>query len=485
MNELPPGAFNQSSFAERQNMQANARSTASHRPLSAPSERPSAEASGPGPVIVLQIGSLIRRWKLILACMLVAAALGVGYALLKPDHYVASALVLVGGGFVHPDAIAARGDVDTLRITLDQLTARKARLEAEIAGEEEVTFPPELLRQENDPTISAMLNGERLILAARNRSLAERLERLEQERTLSQQRAAAVEEQVRLAGVQVDAINQEIEAIDILVKQKLAAAPRLLDLQRTGAVIASRKVELESELLRVRQSIAETQQLMTEVLNDRQSEVLAEHQKVLSTLAEQASKRAGAAAVAGNYGQAQRFDSGMLANEIDVIESDSMASDVVQRLELHRNGSFLEAAKLPGDASDDDRIAAAIEILQKNLNVRRVEPGSKLEVSYRSRHSEEAALVANTVASRYVEQGGISTLPRAPASAEQYGERLENRGDRIIRTARQPETPAGPSAPTIAAAAALVGLIFGIGLVILIEAFAYVRTSSAGVAARF
>jgi hypothetical protein len=426
----------------------------------------------------IQLGCFIRHWRLIILCALAVALLAAGYAFLRSPYYIATAVILVGNRSDQSDVITARGDVETFRIKLLQLAAQSARLNAELTGDEQITFPPDLLKLESDSTVGAMLSSERLLFSARRQSLEESLERMRQERVLAEQRVEALERQIAPAAVQLEAINQDTRNVQSLVEQKLATTSRLLDLARTGAVIASRKFELESELLKVRQGVEQTEQRIAEVVNQRRTEALHEQQGVLNDTREYRAKLSTSANVASRQSLNQRIDAGMLANEIDVITSDAVSMAVVRDLSLHLNDSFVENFRSRSDPLAEDGIGAATEILQTNLLARAVAPGSKIEISYRSADPYQAALIANTIAKTYL---GGHAGPE-PRSKEGGGEPREigNGRDRLVRAAKPPSEAAGLALLTVLCFGTLLGSMLGIGIVLFIEARTLLRRTGSG-----
>ena len=224
-----------------------------------------------------------------------------------------------------------------------------------------------MLQRQQDPAIGSILEGERLTLDAHRRALEDSLKTLRDQRRLLEERAASLEEQVRLAKVQSGSIDQEMEGVRILVEKQLAPTSRLLDLSRTEAIIAGNRLALESDLLRTRQGVAQTDQLIANAINDRRSQALQDHQEVLSSVREFVTKRETAANVAARQTSATRFDAGAMANEVDVVLSDAVVTSVVKSLNLEDDASFLERADLADSASEEEKIQAASEKSPRNL----------------------------------------------------------------------------------------------------------------------
>jgi hypothetical protein len=132
----------------------------------------------------VHIEILAKHWLFVAGWMLFMAVSVGATSRFWFNTYVATAVVLVGGGSDQTDLITASGNLETYSIKLDQLAAQGARLDAQITGMNEISFPPTLLDRQKEPGVEAMLNGERLTLAASRRSLHEKLEGVRQQRKL-------------------------------------------------------------------------------------------------------------------------------------------------------------------------------------------------------------------------------------------------------------------------------------------------------------
>ena len=92
-----------------------------------------------------------------------------------------------------------------------------------------------------------------------------------------------------------------------------------------------------------------------------------------------------------------------------------------------------------------------------------VEPGSKLEITYRSEDPDQAMKIANQVARIYTGEGKSE-------SANELGSAVRlGKGDHIIRVAALPKEPSGPGRVQIIAAGLFFGLLLGLGAAVLTD----------------
>ena len=429
------------------------------------------------PESLFDLGIYLRRHRLIAGCVFAALVLGVIVGTVRPHSYTAKVSLLVGNRLGQSGPIAAEGERRALGIKAQQLLARRARLQAEIAGANGVTAPPELPGTTDDPFSGAILEGERQLFAARRRALEESTDKFRQEKALADQRVATLRQQVQLVGIQQKSIDREVEDLKSLVDRKLVPAPRLGDMQRTAATIASHRVEIESEIVRTEQSKNQADQRMIEFRNQRRSEVLAELQVAEAELREATTRRETLRAVAANAVPEQKFDAGMLANQAEIITSDALLGRVVQKLRLDADPSF---TRIEADRPATERLSAAIAALQANVAALRVGPGSRLDVSVKARDPARAASIANAVADVYVDGQSDPGLRSSDQKLLGGGSDAQQPGATILRVAEAPARYDGPGLFGITAAAGVLGLVAGLCLAAALELFGGVRQRVAG-----
>ena len=153
------------------------------------------------------------------------------------------------------DDTVSRADATFSSLSVRQLLARRARLEAEQAGAGSIAFPPDLHR--NDPeTQRAMLDEERLFRIRRSEQaglaaqLRARVAQYEQQIHGYQSQIGAVQAQRRL-------IEPERKGVRDLWKQDLVTIGRLNELERTA-------VDLQGSVGALQASIAQAQARITE-----------------------------------------------------------------------------------------------------------------------------------------------------------------------------------------------------------------------------
>lgn len=180
------------------------------------------------------------------------------------------------------DPVDASSDLNRLLQRLVSLDIREQRLQAEISGGD-FTVPADLAAR------SAMVaSTEHSLFAARRAELAGELAVLEQRMQQKQQDLSAAESMVGTAERTAGFLEEEIAVVAPLVRENIAPATRLLELQR-------QLEQSRGEIARARVSIARArsgiQELETERDNSRASYTLRAMDELNSVVAEQSELR--------------------------------------------------------------------------------------------------------------------------------------------------------------------------------------------------
>jgi HlyD family secretion protein len=193
--------------------------------------------------------------------------------------------VRAGQVLVRLDDIRAGADLETLRTQGWSFMAQDARLTAELSGADTIAFPPELLAA-NEPRAQDAMMGQRAVFEARRASLLAQVS--VQEARIGQQEAitAGATGQLRAQRQQLELIRREEEITRNLVQQGLQRLPTLLALQRTAAALEGQGEDLQGQLDRAAQVIAEARGSIAAITGQRRQEVAAEQREARTRLAE-------------------------------------------------------------------------------------------------------------------------------------------------------------------------------------------------------
>jgi HlyD family secretion protein len=181
--------------------------------------------------------------------------------------------VKAGQVLVQLDDTVPRANLAVVTKGLDELAARKARLEAERDGADSITFPPELLASTGDPTAANAITNERKLFQLR------RSARLGQKAQL-QQRIVQLKEEIKGQTAQqeakskeIDLIHKELAGVRELWKKNLIDIARLTALERDAARVEGERAQLIASVAQTKGKVTETELQIIQIDHDLASEV--------------------------------------------------------------------------------------------------------------------------------------------------------------------------------------------------------------------
>lgn len=209
----------------------------------------------------------------------------------SPGLNVIKALSLAGGEKTSEtaglrserDLISARGTFGVLRGQLERLIATRARLDAELAGQEQVALPQELASLEGS---SGIMSVEQAVLDANTSrsdgqelSLSEFSELLKRELATLQQKQSTVEGQ--LAGAKEDLVG-----VQSLASNGLAANTRVSSTEQLVADLETRLLDIGVAILRTQKDINDTDRSLLALGSNRTADLTTERQQVDAQIAD-------------------------------------------------------------------------------------------------------------------------------------------------------------------------------------------------------
>ena len=181
---------------------------------------------------------------------------------------------------VRLDDTVTRANLAIVTKGLDELYARKARLESERDGAPAVKFPAGLLARASDPDIAPIVDGERKLFELRSNArtgqkaqLRQRIEQLNEEvRGLKAQRISK-EKETKL-------IEREKDGVYDLWKQKLVPLTKLTELERAAVRLEGEAAQLVAQTAQAAGKISETELQIIQIDRDLSSEVAKETREI-------------------------------------------------------------------------------------------------------------------------------------------------------------------------------------------------------------
>ncbi len=181
--------------------------------------------------------------------------------------------VKAGDILVQLDDTITRANLAIVTKGLDELAARKARLEAERDGAEAVEFPPQLLARANEPSVSVAVANERKLFELRRSSRLGQKAQLRQRITQLQDEIRGLTAQQDAKAREITLIGKELEGVRELWKNNLVQITRLTALERDGARLEGERGQLVAAVAQAKGKISETELQVLQIDQDLSSEV--------------------------------------------------------------------------------------------------------------------------------------------------------------------------------------------------------------------
>jgi Mrp family chromosome partitioning ATPase/capsular polysaccharide biosynthesis protein len=419
--------------------------------------------------------SIVRHAGVIAVSVVLCLVLGALVAAYKPAKYTAAAQLLIENAGrvtdqmlqVQRDAIESQGDLDVLSLQIDRLLATRARLEAEQAGADVITTPPELSGRADEPQIERLLREEEGILQSNRKALEAKTLHFQQLVDLHDAEIASLEAQLESKGAEVDAATRELEQTRSMVERKLAPEPRLLPAERLAAEIVAEQKSLDVLLVRARGAASQARFDLANVEAENDARILAEQAKIQGELDDARARGETARTQLSQQNAAfsgAPLDTAFIQNQIEILRSDIVAKTAFERLGLSERivpetSGWLERIGFlqPSSAALSDT-QEALEAFRDSLGVSRVGLSSTILVSYTAPDAQHAADVVEQIIRVYVDKQALA----GDANSSVGSQVSSTPTARVITGPSVPIRANGPGPKSILLAAAFGGLLLGL-----------------------
>lgn len=168
------------------------------------------------------------------------------------------------------DETVTRANLAIITRNLNELTARKARLEAERDGAASIKFPPPLLEAADQAEVALIMAGERSLFELRRQSRQGQTEQLRQRIAQLREEMRGQTAQEEAKAKEIEFINRELEGARDLYKKNLMPITKMTQLEREatrlygerGQIVAARAqssgriAEIELQILQIGRDLA-------------------------------------------------------------------------------------------------------------------------------------------------------------------------------------------------------------------------------------
>jgi HlyD family secretion protein len=181
---------------------------------------------------------------------------------------------------VRLDDTVTRANLAIVTKGLDELYARKARLESERDGRDAVKFPAELLARAEEPEIASILDGERKLFDLRRNARIGQKEQLRQRVDQLKEEISGLKAQRVSKEKETQLINREKDGVYDLWKQKLVPLTKLTELERSAVRLEGEAGQLVAQTAQASGKISETELQIIQIDRDLSSEVAKETREI-------------------------------------------------------------------------------------------------------------------------------------------------------------------------------------------------------------
>ena len=193
--------------------------------------------------------------------------------IVKELHVREGERVLTGDLLIVLDETQARAEYDVLSQEYAVLRATEARLVAELNHSAELAMPEDLKARADEPYVKSIWKGQVSQFDTRRASLDGQRNVIREKINQLGSQIVGSEAQVKSFTDQINSVKAEAKSIASLVERGLIARPRILQLERTAFGLEGQIADANANIAKARQAIAEQQQQIAQLDNDRLTDV--------------------------------------------------------------------------------------------------------------------------------------------------------------------------------------------------------------------
>lgn len=184
--------------------------------------------------------------------------------------------VRAGDTLVRLDDTITRSNLAIVSKGLDELRARRARLESERDGLEKIQFVDLFNGRDSDPEIQHIMTGETKLFELRREARVGKKSQLLQKVDQIEQQIAGYQAQAEAKANEIRLVSRELEGVRELWQKNLVQLTRVTSLEREAARLEGERAQLISAVAEAKGKIIETKLAIIQVDQDLASDVAKE-----------------------------------------------------------------------------------------------------------------------------------------------------------------------------------------------------------------
>lgn len=219
--------------------------------------------------------------------------------IIKELHVREGERVLAGDLLIVLDETQAQAEYDVLTQQYGVLRATEVRLLTELDHGSELLMPNDLRARSDDSYLKSVWNGQVSQFESRRAALEGQRSVIREKINQLGSQIVGATAQVKSFTDQINSVRSEAKDIAPLVERGLIARPRILQLERTAYGLEGQIADTGANIAKTRQAIAEQEQQMAQLDNDRMTDITKDLRDTQAKLLEVIPKALNAKAVLG------------------------------------------------------------------------------------------------------------------------------------------------------------------------------------------
>ncbi|WP_439374507.1 HlyD family type I secretion periplasmic adaptor subunit [Bradyrhizobium sp. PMVTL-01] len=250
------------------------------------------------------------------------------------------------------DETQARAEYEVLTQQWAVLRATEVRLLTELDHGSELVMPSDLKARSEDPYLKSVWNGQVSQFESRRAALEGQRSVIREKINQLGSQIVGAQAQVKSFTDQINSVHSEAKDIAPLVERGLIARPRILQLQRTAYGLEGQIADSNASIAKARQAIAEQEQQMAQLDNDRMTDVTRDLRDTQAKILEVIPKAMNAKAVLGRMEIRAPYSGQVVGLNVFSVGGVIQRGDKILDIVPEQDGLTIEAQVAVEDISD-------------------------------------------------------------------------------------------------------------------------------------
>jgi len=250
------------------------------------------------------------------------------------------------------DETQARAEYEVLTQQWVVLRATEVRLLTELDHGSALVMPSDLKARSEDPYLKSVWNGQVSQFESRRAAIEGQRSVIREKINQLGSQIVGAQAQVKSFTDQINSVHSEAKDIAPLVERGLIARPRILQLERTAYGLEGQIADSNANIAKARQAIAEQEQQMAQLDNDRMTDVTKDLRDTQAKILEVIPKAMNAKAVLGRMEIRAPYSGQVVGLNVFSVGGVIQRGDKILDIVPEQDGLTIEAQVAVEDISD-------------------------------------------------------------------------------------------------------------------------------------